>query len=890
MMNESVEYRRLRDEGDAWQLWGPYVSERQWGTVREDYSPGGDAWDYLPHDHARSRAYRWGEDGIAGFSDDRQRWCLGLALWNGRDPILKERMFGLANEQGNHGEDVKEYWWYLDATPSHSYVRMLYKYPHAEYPYADLLNESLRRRAAGGMPEYELVDTGIFAENRYFDVTVEYAQAAPGDILMKVTAINRGPEAAELHLLPQLWARNTWSWNEGAVQPRLRQVEDGTVLASRNRASDYRFEALQDCDMLFCENETNRHRLFGAPRTGYPKDGINDFVVDGDNDAINPARIGSKCAALSKKTLAPGETWTLRLRFAPAKGRRITVKRFDGLFDERRAEADSYYAALQHDLEDADKRLVQRQALAGLIWTKQYYRFDVRRWLAGDPTQPPPPEERLTGRDSLWKHLDNADIVSMPDKWEYPWYAAWDLAFHCVAFALTDPKFAKKQLRLLTLDGYMNPNGALPAYEWNFSDVNPPVQAWAAWRVYQIDKAANNGVGDIGFLEQMLHKLMLNFTWWVNRVDPDGRNIFQGGFLGLDNIGVFDRSKPLPTGGYISQSDGTAWMAMFSLDLMRMALEVAMTNPAYEDIATKFFDHFLLIAEAMTDLGEDSEGLWDEQDGFYYDRLHLPDGEEVPLRVRSLVGLIPLCAVDVLDGSLATRFPAFTERLRWTAQVRPKLAELVSRWQVPGAEGRVLLSLLRRKRMNALLKRMLDETEFLSDHGIRSLSKAHAEHPYVYDAGTTQFSVEYAPGESKTMMFGGNSNWRGPIWMPINVLLIEALYEFETFYGPDYKLPFPTGSDTLLSMPEIAEQLSHRLATLFLRGPDGRRPVLGDNAMFQTDPLWRDNVPFYEYFHGDTGAGLGASHQTGWTGLIALLLQPRIRDAGRLTPSSGETR
>ena len=887
MTNDTIEQRRMREAAADWQAWGPYLSERQWGTVREDYSAEGDAWAYLPHDHARSRAYRWGEDGIAGFSDDRQRWCLGLALWNGRDPILKERMFGLTNEEGNHGEDAKEYWWYLDAAPSHAYARMLYKYPQAAFPYADLVTENARRRAIGGMPEYELADTGIFAKNRYFDVTVEYAQAAPGDVLMRIVATNRGPDAADLHLLPQLWARNTWSWNADAVRPRLRAAADGTVVASRNRVPDHRFEALQPGELLFCENETNRHRLFGEPRAGHPKDAIGDHVVGGDRDATNPERIGSKCAAYSMHRIAPGGSVTLGFRFAPAATPRIDAAGFAAIFAQRIAETDAYYAALQRDIADADARLVQRQALAGMIWSKQYYRFDVRRWLAGDPTQPPPPPERLSGRDHAWKHVDNADIVSMPDKWEYPWYAAWDLAFHCVAYALIDPDFAKRQLRLLTLDNYMNPNGALPAYEWNFSDVNPPVQAWAAWRIYEIDRAANGGVGDTGFLEQMLHKLILNFTWWVNRVDPDGRNIFQGGFLGLDNIGVFDRSKPLPTGGFIAQADGTAWMAMFSLDLMRIALEIAETNRAYEDIATKFFDHFLLIAEAMTELG-DGDGLWDEQDGFYYDRLHLPSGEEVPLRVRSLVGLIPLCAVDVLDGSIARRFPAFTERLRWTATVRPRLAALVSRWQVPGQEGRLLLSLLRRQRMTALLTRMLDEGEFLSDHGIRSLSKAHEAAPYAYDFDGTRFSVEYAPAESRTMMFGGNSNWRGPVWMPINILLVEALYEFEAFYGDDFTIPFPTGSDTRLTLPEVADRLAARLASLFLRGTDGRRPAHGESTLFQDDPHFRDHVTFHEYFDGDTGKGFGASHQTGWTGLVALLLQPRVRDAGRLVPAADQ--
>ena len=884
---DTAEGRRLgAAAADGWQRWGPYLSERQWGTVREDYSPDGTAWDYLPHDHARSRAYRWGEDGIAGFSDEHQLWCLALALWNGRDPILKERMFGLTNGEGNHGEDVKELWWYLDGTPTRSYMRMLYKYPQAAFPYDDLVAENGRRKGRN-LPEYEIVDTGVFGDGRYFDVTVEYAKAAPDDILMRVTVENRGPEAASLHVLPQLWSRNTWSWTPGRPRPQLRLSANGTVEATRPSGAAMRFSALQPAEFLFCENDTNTRRLFGADAAGYVKDGINDCVVGGDRAAVNPAGEGTKCAALTLLQLPSGGRASLRFRFAPASAAPIEAAAFDAVFAARLAEADAFYAAVQRGIPDPDARLVQRQAFAGMLWSKQWYHFDIRRWLAGDPAQPPPPRERRHGRDSDWGHLNNADIVSMPDKWEYPWYAAWDLAFHCVTFALIDPEFAKGQLILLTREWYMHPNGQLPAYEWAFGDVNPPVHAWAAWRVYQMDQALT-GRADRVFLERVFHKLMLNFTWWVNRKDVEGHNIFQGGFLGLDNIGVFDRSKPLPTGGTISQADGTAWMAMYTLNLMRIALELAEDDPVYEDIATKFFEHFLYIADAMTNMGdvpgESGIGLWDEQDQFYYDILNLPDGTRVPLRARSLVGLIPLCAVEVLDSEVMKQFPAFAARTHWMLTHRPDLAALVSRWGEPGKENRLLLSLLRRHRMKALLSRMLDETEFLSDYGIRSVSKAHAAAPFVFEADGTRFAVDYEPGESTTILFGGNSNWRGPIWMPINYLLIEALYEFEKFYGPEFKVEYPTKSGAYLDIPHVAAELTRRLTRLFMRDADGRRPVLGEQPMFQSDPAFRDHVPFHEYFHGDTGAGLGAAHQTGWTGLAALLLQPRQRTRGGLLP------
>ena len=884
---ETAESIRLNSQ-QGWQNWGPYLSERQWGTVREDYSAGGEAWDYFTHDQARSRAYRWGEDGIAGFCDEHQLWCLSLALWNGKDTILKERMFGLTNDEGNHGEDVKELWWYLDGTPTHSYMRMLYKYPQAAFPYAELVAENGRRKGRS-LPEFEIVDTGVFDAGRYFDISIEYAKADPRDILMRVSIVNHGPEAATLDVLPQLSARNTWSWDGRANKPSLRLGNDGCVEAVRAGAPQMRFAALQQVTFLFCENETNSHRLYGAPPGGYPKDAINDYVVAGAHTAVNPAQQGTKCAALTRVTLPPGGSVTLRFRMANSDAMSLDVTAYDAVFSKRITEADAFYAALQCEIADPDARSVQRQALAGMLWSKQYYHFDVRQWLKGDQAQPPPPPGRHHGRDSDWLHLNNADVISMPDKWEYPWYAAWDLAFHCVTFALIDPNFAKSQLILLTREWYMHPNGQLPAYEWAFGDVNPPVHAWAAWRVYQMDRALT-GTSDRPFLERVFHKLMLNFTWWVNRKDMDGRNIFQGGFLGLDNIGIFDRSKPLPTGGYINQADGTAWMAMYSLNLMRIALELATEDPVYEDIATKFFEHFLYIAAAMTDMsetpGERPSGLWDEQDQFYYDMLNLPDGTNVPLRVRSLVGLIPLCAVEVLDGTIFDQFPDFAARAHWMLTHRPDLAGLVSRWGEKGKDNRVLLSLLRRKRMTALLSRMLDETEFLSDHGIRAVSKAHAAAPFVLDVAGNRFSIDYEPGESTTGAFGGNSNWRGPIWMPVNYLLVEALYEFEKFYPPDFQLECPTGSGKMLTLAAVAQELTRRLTALFLRDASGKRPVLGASALFQHDPAFRDHIPFHEYFHGDTGAGLGAAHQTGWTGLAALLLQPRMSHEGCLVPAS----
>jgi hypothetical protein len=858
-------------KGVRWRRWGPYLSDRQWGTVREDYSPDGTAWEYFPHDHARSRAYRWGEDGIGGFGDEQLLLCLGLALWNGRDPILKERLFGLTNSEGNHGEDVKELYYYLDGTPTHSYMRMLYKYPQAAFPYAQLVEEN--RRRGKDMPEFELIDTGVFADDRYFDVEIEYAKADVDDILMQVTIHNRAREEAVLHVLPQLWARNIWSWSLDAIKPRLLTRGGDSVSVDHPLLPPMRLHCEGSPEFLFCDNNTNIRRLWGmAAPEQYFKDGINDYIVNGDRDAVNPAQLGTKVAAYYRMTLPGGGDARMRLRLAPDRDA-ASFDDFAEFLRRRRAEADEFYAALQHDIDDPDTRRVHRQATAGMLWSKQFYYFDVPEWLDGDPLQPAPPQSRQYGRNSAWRHLNNADVISVPDKWEYPWYASWDLAFHCVILARVDPGYAKNQLVLLTRDWYMHPNGQLPAYEWAFGDVNPPVHAWAAWRTYEIDREQHGGQGDRAFLERVFLRLMLNFTWWVNRKDVDGRNIFEGGFLGLDNIGIFDRSAPLPTGGTINQSDGTAWMAMYTLNLMRIALELALDDRVYEDIASKFFEHFLYIAGAMTNIGGDGIGLWDETDEFYYDVLHLPDGERIPLRLRSMVGLIPLFAVEVLGASVFTRLPKFSARAHWFLDHRPQLARLVSRWRDASAGERHLLSLLRGHRMKCLLSRMLDETEFLSDYGVRSLSKYHEDHPYVFEHAGHRISVEYSPGECASNVFGGNSNWRGPIWFPVNFLLIESLQRFHSYYGDDFKVECPVGSGTMLHLGEVAAELSRRLCRLFLRDEAGHRAVFGDSRIEQNDPNFRDNVLFYEFFNGDTGKGLGASHQTGWTALVALLLR-----------------
>ncbi len=841
--------------------------------------PTATAWDYFPHEHARSRAYRWGEDGIAGFSDNWQHLCFSLALWNGKDPILKERLFGLNNAEGNHGEDVKELYYYLDATPTHSYLKMLYKYPQGEFPYARLVDENSRRGA--DQPEFELLDAGMFDEDRYFDVFVEYVKAAPDDILVLITVHNRGPEAAKLSLLPQLFFRNTWSWKSNSSKPKL-TAENGGVKIEHSQLGNFQLDCDGNPTLLFCENETNVRRLFGerdAP--GFFKDAFHEYIVDGNHSAVNPKQTGTKAGALYELNVAANGSATVRLRLRKSEASSQNPwTDFDKSFSERKREADEFYAALQVKITDADARLVQRQAFAGLIWSKQFFHYDVDLWLRGDPAQPPPPAQRKRGRNCDWKHLNNAEIISMPDKWEYPWFAAWDLAFHCIAFAEIDSEFAKSQLLMLTREWYMHPNGQLPAYEWAFGDVNPPVHAWSAFRVFEIDRrqrreADPKDAGDLMFLERVFQKLLLNFTWWVNRKDAQGRNIFQGGFLGLDNIGVFDRSKPLPTGGFINQADGTSWMAMYCLNLLRIALELALHNHVYEDIATKFFEHFLAIAGAINGVGDDALGLWDEADQFYYDHLNLTDGENVPMKIQSAVGLIPLLAVETLEPDMLKQLPEFSARMEWYLKHRPQLAALISDWKIPGAGDRRLLSLLRGHRMKALLKRMLDETQFLSAQGVRSVSKVHEQHPFRFDAGGQTYEVKYWPAESESRVFGGNSNWRGPVWMPINYLIIEALQKFHHYYGDDFKIECPTGSGKFMSIKDVSNELSRRLTKLCLKGGDGQRPVLKSHPKLAGDPHFKDYILFHEYFHGDNGRGVGASHQTGWTALVGKLLCPR---------------
>lgn len=896
----TIEHERLSTAGPAWRRWGPYLAERAWGTVREDYSPGGNAWASFPHDHARARAYRWNEDGLLGISDDQQHLCFALALWNGRDPILKERLFGLAGPEGNHGEDVKEYYYYLDSTPTHSWMRALYKYPQAAFPYSELVAEN--RRRGRGDPEYELIDTGVFAEDRYFDVFIAYAKAAPDDILIELRAVNRGPAPADLHLLPTLWFRNTWSWTNAALRienaelPRMRALDDATILAEHPTLGQYVLHcdaepqpsalSPQPLQLLFTENESNAERLWGVTNgTPFVKDAFHRRVVGGDADAVNPAQTGTKATAWYRRTLDPGEEWGVRLRLRAGEALSAPFADFDATLAARRAEADAFYAALQPAGLSADDRNIQRQAFAGMLWSKQFYYYDVDEWLRGDPGQPAPPDERRSGRNREWVHFNSADILSMPDTWEYPWFAAWDTAFHCLPLALLDAEFAKQQLVLLGREWFQHPNGQVPAYEWAFGDVNPPVLAWAAWRVYKIDQKQRGGQGDLAFLERVFHKLLLNFTWWVNRKDAEGNNVFQGGFLGLDNIGVFDRSQPLPTGGHLEQADGTAWMGMFCLNMLTISIELACHNRVYEDIATKFFEHFLYIAGALNNLGDEGIALWDAQDEFFYDVLHTPDGRTTPLKIRSMVGLIPLFAVTTIEPALLAQLPAFRTRLEWFLEHRPELAALVSRWHEPGLGERRMLALCRGSRMKRVLRRMLDEAEFLSPCGVRALSRFHLEHPYRFQVNGDTWEVRYLPGESDSGLFGGNSNWRGPVWFPVNYLLIEALQQFHHYYGDDFLVEHPTGSGQYHTLSAIADDLAQRLIGLFRRGAEGRRPVFGDQAVFQHDPHWRDYLLFYEYFHGDSGRGVGASHQTGWTGLVAKLIQQQgerqAREASR---------
>ena len=885
-MNFTVEHQRLADYHNRktnWKEWGPYLSERSWGTVREDYSADGSAWDYFPHDHARSRAYRWGEDGIAGISDRYQYVCFALTLWNGKDRILKERMFGLTGSEGNHGEDVKEYYFYLDSTPTHSYMKMLYKYPQAEYPYADLASENRRRGFLDY--EYELLDTGVFEGNRYFDVVIEYAKADPEDILARITLYNRGPEASGCFALPSLWFRNTWSWgyengpmNDVPGKPHLNQIKGTANLAAveikHPAAGSYYLYAENADDLLFTDNETNTARIDSSPNGNpYVKDAFHRYLVDREKDAVNPDREGTKVAALFDGDIDPGKSRTIRLRLANT-SHEDPFAEFDAIFGKRLAEADEFYNAIQRPGLSEDEKRAQRQALAGMLWTKQFFYYNIEQWLQGDPGLPPVPETRRHGRNSEWEHLNNFDIISMPDKWEYPWYAAWDLAFHCIPLATVDADFAKRQLDLMAREWYMHPNGALPAYEWKFGDVNPPVHAWAAWRVYKID-AKQQGVADHGFLEGIFHKLLLNFTWWVNKKDAEGNNVFQGGFLGLDNISVFDRSAPLPTGGHIDQSDGTSWMGFYSLIMLKIALELAKDNPVYQNTASKFFEHFLRIARAMTNDYRGGISLWNAEDGFFYDVLHLPDGGIVPLKVRSLVGLIPLLAVETLENELVESLPDFKRRLNWFFENRVYLRDSgnMACVKAEGEHARRLLAIVNRERLIKTLKPMLDENEFLSEYGIRSVSRFHKDNPYNFYVDGQTHTINYQPAESESGLFGGNSNWRGPIWFPINYLLIESLQKFNHYYGDSLKVECPTGSGRMMNLGEVAAELSHRLIKMFLRNGDGMRPIYGGQKIFQEDPHWRDLILFNEYFHGDNGAGLGASHQTGWTGLVAKLIQ-----------------
>ena len=864
------EKERLQNKD--WKKWGPYLSERQWGTVREDYSADGDAWQYTMHDMARSKAWRWGEEGIAGICDDDQLLCFSLALWNKKDSILKERLFGLTSLEGNHGEDVKELYYYLDSTPTHSYLKMLYKYPQAAFPYELLIQENGRRTRTD--PEFELMDTGIFNGNEYFDLFVEYAKKNPEDILIRITIWNRGKNQAPLNVLPTIWFRNTWAWGYDNYTPEMFATDEHTIEIRHTAFNQYRLYCENCNDLLFCDNETNCQRLYNdVGNSKYCKDGINDYIIE-QAKTTNPDRGGTKAAANYDLTVLPDQPQIIRLRLCKDQFEN-PFSDFDAVFKQRMEEADAFYNELQKGISSNDAKMVQRQAFAGLLWGKQFYYYNVTQWLKGDPADPPPPPQRLQGRNKEWKHVNNSDIISMPDKWEYPWFAAWDLAFHCISLSLIDPAFAKQQLITLTHEWYMHPNGQLPAYEWSFSDVNPPVHAWAAWRVFEIEKKENRDNGDIQFLETVFHKLLINFTWWVNRKDMEGNNIFEGGFLGLDNIGLFDRNSQLPNGAYLEQSDGTSWMAMYSLNMMRLALELAKSNPVYQDMATKFFEHFLYIASAMENMGENSSGLWDQEDEFYYDSLKLSNGNSMKLKIRSMVGLIPLFAVEVIDDEILQTQAEFTYHLRWFLEHRPDLASLVSRWHEKGADEKHLLSLLRGHRMKRILYRMLDETEFLSDYGIRALSKFHEQHPYELTIDGTDFKVQYTPGESTIPLFGGNSNWRGPVWMPPNFLIIESLQRFHHYYGDDFKVEYPTNSGRYFSLNDIANELTKRLTGLFLRDGKGKRPVFGDNDKLQSDPNFNNYILFFEYFHGDNGRGIGASHQTGWTGLIAKLIQPR---------------
>ncbi|MDX2241647.1 MAG: glucosidase [Leptolyngbyaceae cyanobacterium bins.302] len=886
----TAEAQRLEENCSGkvdWYKWGPYLSERQWGTVREDYSSDGNAWSYFPHDHARSRAYRWGEDGLGGISDSHNLLCFALALWNGKDPILKERLFGLTNSEGNHGEDVKEYYFYIDSTPTHSYMKYLYKYPQAAYPYEDLVKTNANRNRYE--LEYELLDTGIFDDDRYFDVFVEYAKADAEDVLIKISVANRGAEAASLHVLPTLWFRNTWSWVDTGSKPVLSKLEGtGNSVVQAHITNPVLEQYIKDyyfyCDgvvpLLFTENETNNQRLFGSANANpYVKDGINHYVVHGQQDAVNLSGVGTKVSPHYELTIGAGETQVLRFRLtknAPAQIGEPFGAYFDQQFAARIKEADEFYATVipPKVQADADRANIMRQALAGMMWTKQYFYYDVDIWLRERNVTPwTPPAQKQSVRNSEWFHMHNDDIVSMPDKWEYPWYAAWDLAFHVVPISLIDPAFAKHQLMLMLREDYLHPNGQIPAYEWNFGDVNPPVHAFATWEIYTRDRERNNGEGDLEFLKYAFSKLLINFTWWVNRKDRGGNNLFEGGFLGLDNIGVFDRSSPLPTGGYLEQADGTAWMVFFSQRMFQIAIELALHDPIYEDLAIKFFEHTMWIAGAMDRIGEHHDELWDEEDGFFYDVLQLPDGSATRLKVRSLVGLLSLMAVAVFPREAFTKLPRFNARAKEFMQRHPELTQNVHVPSQPGVHDRLMLSVLNEDKLRRVLSRMLDESEFLSDYGIRSLSRTHLDNPYRFYHDGQEFKVGYVPGDSTSGMFGGNSNWRGPIWMPVNLLLLRSLLQLYSYYGDDFKVECPTGSGNYMNLYHVTEEISERLVRIFLKDEAGCRPVYGAAEKFQTDPHWRDLILFYEYFHGDNGAGIGASHQTGWTGCIARIIQ-----------------
>ena len=870
---QTSEQKRLndaRETGVPWKKWGPYLSERQWGTVREDYSQDGNAWDYFSHDQARSRAYRWGEDGIAGISDDKQQLCFAVALWNGRDPILKERLFGLTNSEGNHGEDVKECYFYLDSTPTHSYMKYLYKYPQQEFPYRDLV-ETNRRRSREEF-EYELLDTGVFDTDRYFDVFIEYAKADPEDILIRITAHNRGPERAELHLLPTLWFRNTWSWEENAAKPTLRQANDGTILASHERLGERTLVCEGNPELLFAENESNATRLWGQPNPSpYVKDAFHNYVISGKQEAVNPAKVGTKAAAHYRLEVPAGGSKVVRLRLS-AQPTASAFSKFDEIISARLADADEFYNRITPSSLNEDERRVHRQALAGMLWSKQYYYFDLDRWLEEHHAHPLMGENSALARNQQWFHMLNSDVISMPDKWEYPWYAAWDLAFHTTALSLVDFDFAKEQLLLMLRSLYSHPSGQIPAYEWNFSDVNPPVHAWATLFLYNIEKEL--GRADVHFLERSFQSLMLNFNWWVNRKDPEGKNVFAGGFLGLDNIGVFDRSAELPTGGHLDQADGTAWMAFYCQSMFEIALILAESDSMYEEIAYRFLEHFLWITYAMDRIGKHHDEMWDPQEGFFYDLLHLPNGDAMRLKVRSMVGLLPLCASTVLEPGLIKRYPRMMELVTLFMKRHPDVLKHVAPAddKFVGHGGRRLMSVCNKEKIQRILAYMLDEKEFLSPYGIRSLSRYHLGHPFVFQLDSQEYKVGYLSAESNTGMFGGNSNWRGPIWMPVNGLLLRGLLNLYQFFGDDFKVECPTGSGKYMTLYEVANEITRRLVSIFLRDASGNRPVYGGAKKFQDDPHWKDYVLFYEYFHGDNGAGLGASHQTGWTGIIARLI------------------